>query len=295
MLDFRNLVDVLQADRAHRSQCRIAVRRTTCTRLPLLAVVVVHRPRYIARATDLALGWRNTSSRQEEGCRGRRAQLEVEGAVWSDGDACGYRGAGVVVCCARIELLYVRELGCGYAVGWDGIVTLQKSMLFTPLLPSAGPTGGDGDAWPAPTISLTIWSFCIAFLAIVGCVWWLYSCVYGSFGGPQWSGRKVFPGRLWSDDGLRQCPLVHPGANYSLFSGLAFLVWPQRVDLGRWSRGSCGCKPRDSAIAKMRDATAAFRHPPVPVNIPTRRPLLLVFAPQPHNVCPDAYRCTIED
>ena len=40
-------------------------------------------------------------------------------------------------------------------------------MLFTPLLPNAGPTGGEGEAWPAPTISLTIWSFCIAFFAIV--------------------------------------------------------------------------------------------------------------------------------
>jgi len=47
-------------------------------------------------------------------------------------------------------------------------LTLQKSMLFTPLLPSAGPTGGEGEAWPAPTISLTIWSFANAFLAIVG-------------------------------------------------------------------------------------------------------------------------------
>ena len=36
--------------------------------------------------------------------------------------------------------------------------TLQKSMDFTPLLPSAGPTGGEGEAWPAPTMSLTIWS-----------------------------------------------------------------------------------------------------------------------------------------
>jgi len=39
-------------------------------------------------------------------------------------------------------------------------------MLFTPLLPKAGPTGGLGLAWPAPTISLTIWSVWIAFLAI---------------------------------------------------------------------------------------------------------------------------------
>jgi hypothetical protein len=49
-----------------------------------------------------------------------------------------------------------------------GRCTLQKSMLFTPLLPSAGPTGGEGDACPAPTISLTIWSFAIAFRAMVG-------------------------------------------------------------------------------------------------------------------------------
>jgi hypothetical protein len=48
-----------------------------------------------------------------------------------------------------------------------GYRTLQKSILLTPLLPSAGPTGGDGEAWPAPTISLTITSFCNALLAIV--------------------------------------------------------------------------------------------------------------------------------
>jgi hypothetical protein len=46
-------------------------------------------------------------------------------------------------------------------------LTLQKSMLFTPLLPNAGPTGGDGEAWPAPTMSLTITSFASAFLDIV--------------------------------------------------------------------------------------------------------------------------------
>lgn len=43
---------------------------------------------------------------------------------------------------------------------------MQKSMDFTPLLPNAGPTGGDGEAWPAPTISLTIWSRWSAFLAM---------------------------------------------------------------------------------------------------------------------------------
>jgi hypothetical protein len=49
----------------------------------------------------------------------------------------------------------------------DRVLTLQKSMLLTPLLPSAGPTGGEGDAWPAPTMSLTITSDCIARFAIV--------------------------------------------------------------------------------------------------------------------------------
>lgn len=33
--------------------------------------------------------------------------------------------------------------------------SLQKSMAFTPLDPKAGPTGGAGAAWPAPTISFT--------------------------------------------------------------------------------------------------------------------------------------------
>lgn len=46
--------------------------------------------------------------------------------------------------------------------------TLQKSIDLTPLLPSAGPTGGEGDAWPAPTISFTIWSFCATLRAMVG-------------------------------------------------------------------------------------------------------------------------------
>lgn len=46
---------------------------------------------------------------------------------------------------------------------WD---TLQKSIDFTPLLPRAGPTGGEGEACPAPTMSLTMTSRAIAFLAI---------------------------------------------------------------------------------------------------------------------------------
>lgn len=96
----------------------------------------------------------------------------MEGAVGADGYSCGYRGAGDVVCCSRVEFLwwYVRYLfsewsffkreregGRGRREG--GLLTLQKSILLTPLEPSAGPTGGEGDAWPAPTMSLTIWSF----------------------------------------------------------------------------------------------------------------------------------------
>ena len=40
-------------------------------------------------------------------------------------------------------------------------------MLLTPLLPNAGPTGGLGLAWPAPTMSLTTESFASTFLAIL--------------------------------------------------------------------------------------------------------------------------------
>lgn len=47
--------------------------------------------------------------------------------------------------------------------------TLQKSIDFTPLEPRAGPTGGEGEAWPAPTMSLTIWSVWIALRAMVVC------------------------------------------------------------------------------------------------------------------------------
>lgn len=43
-------------------------------------------------------------------------------------------------------------------------------MLFTPLLPSAGPTGGCGDAAPAPTMSFTIWSPCTNRLAMIAMV-----------------------------------------------------------------------------------------------------------------------------
>lgn len=48
------------------------------------------------------------------------------------------------------------------------VSTLQKSMDFTPLEPRAGPTGGEGEAWPAPTMSLTIWSPWRALRAMMG-------------------------------------------------------------------------------------------------------------------------------
>lgn len=67
---------------------------------------------------------------------------------------------------AGVEFLGRRWLAFGGVVG-TGVVTLQKSMLFTPLLPRAGPTGGEGEAWPAPTISLTIWSLARALRAIL--------------------------------------------------------------------------------------------------------------------------------
>lgn len=47
------------------------------------------------------------------------------------------------------------------------LLTLQKSILFTPFEPKAGPTGGDGLACPAPTISLTIWSLGNALFAMI--------------------------------------------------------------------------------------------------------------------------------
>lgn len=44
---------------------------------------------------------------------------------------------------------------------------MQKSIDFTPRDPRAGPTGGEGEAWPAPTMSLTIWFTVMFFFAIV--------------------------------------------------------------------------------------------------------------------------------
>lgn len=59
--------------------------------------------------------------------------------------------------------------------------TLQKSIDLTPLLPRAGPTGGLGEACPAPTMSLTTWSLAIAFRAI-GTVVGVWSTTIRRFG-----------------------------------------------------------------------------------------------------------------
>jgi len=67
----------------------------------------------------------------------------------------------------HVEARFAPNTGIGIGIGIGMGRTLQKSMLFTPLLPNAGPTGGEGDAWPAPTMSLTICSFASAFRAMV--------------------------------------------------------------------------------------------------------------------------------
>lgn len=66
---------------------------------------------------------------------------------------------------ASVELLVLCEICRAFEAGW-GLFTLQKSMLLTPLLPRAGPTGGLGLAWPAPTMSFTIESVVTFFCAI---------------------------------------------------------------------------------------------------------------------------------
>lgn len=58
------------------------------------------------------------------------------------------------------------EFGGEERIGGGCVCTLQKSIDFTPLEPRAGPTGGEGEACPAPTMSLTMTSLAIAFLAI---------------------------------------------------------------------------------------------------------------------------------
>jgi hypothetical protein len=197
MLNLRNLIYMLQAHGTHGALDCIPDRRTTRRRLALLSIVIVHGAGHISSATDLVLGRQDAGGAEEEGGCGRGAQLEVEGAVWADCYACGDGGAGCVVCGSGVELLW----GWLLVYVWDMRQvemkehTLQKSMLFTPLEPSAGPTGGEGEACPAPTISLTIWSFAIAFRAMVGWGVWFW-CWGGLLGdlrrGLGGVGHRVF-------------------------------------------------------------------------------------------------------
>lgn len=121
---------------------------------------------------------------KQPGCGGG-AEVKGKSSVWADGDAGGDRDTlarGQSACLMGRETQYtsvmcavlalnscvkyntiVSELGLLRKYMGGGCGTLQKSILFTPRDPNAGPTGGDGDAWPAPTINLTIW-FEVRFL-----------------------------------------------------------------------------------------------------------------------------------
>jgi hypothetical protein len=90
------------------SECLIFAISYTCFKLtvptvPLTAFptvglfVIVHRPRHIAGASDLALGGENACCAHKEGRGGWCAQREVEGTIGANGDACGYRCTGVVM------------------------------------------------------------------------------------------------------------------------------------------------------------------------------------------------------
>lgn len=103
-------------------------------------------------------------AQQQVGCNWG-ADVEVKGAVGADSYACWNWGAGLDVCGSSVEFLegFVSneleggfEAYMGFIEALLKVCTLQKSIDFTPLLPSAGPTGGLGLAWPAPTISFTI-------------------------------------------------------------------------------------------------------------------------------------------
>jgi hypothetical protein len=123
MLDLGDLVDMLQADRSYSPHDRIPNRRTTCASLALLPIVVVHWPWYIPRTPNLAFGGCDAGSGKKKCCCGRGAEREVEGAVRPNGDACGYRCAGVVMCCACVELLNAGKWVCNQSrAGWEALL-----------------------------------------------------------------------------------------------------------------------------------------------------------------------------
>lgn len=132
MLDLGNFIDVLERDLA--ADLVTGVHGTAQTVLARLDV----------------------GSVQEEVGGRRRAQVEEKGAIGADGDARGDRDTDVDVSSAGIEFLYDKmSVKTPRYLEEKSELTLQKSILLTPLLPSAGPTGGLGLACPAPTMSLT--------------------------------------------------------------------------------------------------------------------------------------------
>ena len=102
---------MLETNRAHSPKRRIAVSRATRASLALRALDVVQWAGNIARTADLVLRRHDTSSGEEQCCRRRRAQLEVERAVRANGDASRDRGACDVLRSAGIEFLG-KSSGC---------------------------------------------------------------------------------------------------------------------------------------------------------------------------------------
>lgn len=110
LLDLCNLKHMLQADAADGTQAAVARRRMPARRLaharePALAV----RARRVARATQLVLLGLDARGGQQQRCRGRRAQIKGEAAVWADRHAGWDRRAGDVVCCSCVEFLVEME------------------------------------------------------------------------------------------------------------------------------------------------------------------------------------------
>lgn len=107
VLDLRDLVHVLQADLANRTSSSHAGRGAVVEGSLAFAIssCFAVRASNISGAADFVLRRFHTGGGKEELCSGRRADLEVEAAIGTDGDTRGYGCAGDVVCCAGIELL----------------------------------------------------------------------------------------------------------------------------------------------------------------------------------------------
>ena len=67
--------------------------------------MVVHGSGHVTSTPDLVLLGRDAGSGEEQGCGGWCAQLEVEGAVWADGDEGGDGGSRDVLRGAGVEFL----------------------------------------------------------------------------------------------------------------------------------------------------------------------------------------------